>query len=228
MRMHLKEKRKKFHIKKSIVIISLFVFIILGFYIYKNTSHYYLEYSLKEARKIVNKSISDSINNEVLSIIKDKDLYKVIRNKSDEIEMIDYNSYLINTFLKKVSDTVSYNLSGEEENDINNSFYINLGSVFNNPILNDKGPKIPVKMKLIGAVKTSISTKVTSYGINNSLIEMKVHIEVKERILLPSTYKDINIDNDIPISYKLIKGKIPAYYSDNSYSSGSMYMMPVE
>lgn len=227
MRMHLKDRKRK--TKKRYIIFIIFIIILLIVFAYKNTNQYYLDYSEKEASKIVNKSISDSINKEVLGIIKNKELYQIIRNKNDEIEMIDYDSYLINTFLKKVDDSVTKNLNKEEVKEGNVSFYINLGSIFQNPVINDKGPKIPVKMKMIGSSKTSVSTKVINYGINNSLIEMYVHIEVKERVLLPASSKDIKVTNDIPISYKLIKGKIPSYYSDNKYSGGSeMYMMPVE
>ena len=102
-----------------------------------------------------------------------------------------------------------------------------MGSVFQNPLLNNRGPKIPVRMELVGSVLTGVNSKVTNYGINNSLIEIFVHIEVNERVILPVTAKNITIVNDIPISYRIIKGKIPSYYSGTN-SSSSMYMMPIE
>ena len=229
MKMHLKSKKKKKLCKKYIIFILLIVFIFIFLFCYKNANTYYLDYSSKEASIIVSKAISDAINEDVLSIVKDDDLYTIVRNKSDEIEMINYNSYLINKFLKKVDDSVTDNLKEEEKKEDNVSFYISLGSVFQNPILNDKGPKIPVKMKMIGSSLTSIKSKITDYGINNSMIEMYVHIEIKERVLLPSSSKDIKIANDIPISYKLIKGKIPSYNSDNKRSTGSeIFMTSVE
>ena len=80
-------------------------------------------------------------------------------------------------------------------------------------------------MELVGSVLTGVNSKVIDYGINNSLIEIFVHIEVNEKVILPVTSKNITIVNDIPISYKIIKGKIPSYYS-NSGNSSSMYMMP--
>ena len=115
-------------------------------------------------------------------------------------------------------------LAKEEDKTNSVAFYIPMGSIFQNPVLNNRGPKIPVRMELVGSVITGINSKVKDYGINNSLIEIYVHVEVRERVILPVTAKDVTIVNDIPISYKLIKGKIPTYYSNSGFS----YMMPVE
>ena len=99
-----------------------------------------------------------------------------------------------------------------------------MGSIFQSPLLNSKGPKIPVRMELVGSIITGINSKVVNYGINNSLIQTYVHVEIKERVILPITAKDISIKNDIPISYRIIKGQIPTYYSNNN----SSFMMPIE
>ena len=228
MRMYLKSNKKRFFKKNIILIFFLMISIFYSFHILgKNLNHYYLEYSENEASRIITNSISEAVNERVLKQIKNESLYTVVRNKNDEIEMIDYNSYLINIFLRDVTNNVTKYLAEEEEKSNNASFYIPMGSIFQNPLLNNRGPKIPVRMELVGSVLTGVNSKVTNYGINNSLIEIFVHIEVNERVILPVTAKNITIVNDIPISYRIIKGKIPSYYSGTN-SSSSMYMMPIE
>ncbi len=228
MRMYLKSNKKRFFKKNIILIFFLMISIFYSFHILgKNLNHYYLEYSENEASRIITNSISEAVNERVLKQIKNESLYTVVRNKDDEIEMIDYNSYLVNIFLRDVTNNVTKYLAMEEDKSNNASFYIPMGSIFQNPILNNRGPKIPVRMELVGSVLTGVNSKVTNYGINNSLIEIFVHIEVNERVILPVTAKNITIVNDIPISYRIIKGKIPSYYSGTN-SSSSMYMMPIE
>ena len=228
MRMYLKSNKKRFFKKNIILIFFLMISIFYSFHILgKNLNHYYLEYSENEASRIITNSISEAVNERVLKQIKNESLYTVVRNKNDKIEMIDYNSYLINIFLRDVTNNVTKYLAEEEEKSNNASFYIPMGSIFQNPLLNNRGPKIPVRMELVGSVLTGVNSKVTNYGINNSLIEIFVHIEVNERVILPVTAKNITIVNDIPISYRIIKGKIPSYYSGTN-SSSSMYMMPIE
>lgn len=225
MRMYLKNNKKIFYKRKLILLIlilSLFIYMYSIFY--KNMNHYYLNYSENEASKIITNAISKAINEEILKEIKNNDLYNIIKNKNDEIEMIDYDSYLINIFLRDVTNNIMKYLTKEEEKTNDASFFIPMGSILQNPMLNNRGPKIPVKMELIGSVITGINSRVKDYGINNSLIEIYIHVEIKERVILPVTAKDVTIVNDIPISYKIIKGRIPSYYSNNGFS----YMMPVE
>jgi len=225
MRMYLKNNKKVLIKKRRIIFFLLIIlFVSLYFYLYNNMCDYYLNYSENEASIIINNAISKAINKEILKEIKDKNLYKIIKNKNDEIEMIDYNSYLVNVFLRDVTNDIMKYLKQEEYKNDNASFYIPMGSIFQSPVLNGKGPKIPVKMELIGSIITGVKSNVKDYGINNSLIEIYIHIEIKEKLILPVTAKEITIINDLPISYKIIKGKIPNYYSNSGYS----YMIPVE
>lgn len=225
MRMYLKNHKKGFRKRYLIIFLMLFIIFICFYgFLSKNLNHYYLVYSENEASRIITSAISKAVNEQILDEIKDNDLYNIIKNKDDEIEMIDYNSYLVNVFLRDVTNNIMKYLAKEENKSNNASFYIPMGSIFQNPVLTNRGPKIPVRMELVGSVITGINSKVKDYGINNSLIEIYVHVEVKERVILPVSAKDVTIVNDIPISYKLIKGQIPSYYSNSGFS----YMMPVE
>ena len=225
MRMYLKNNKKIFF-KRKIVIFIMIIVIFINIYLWlsKNLNNYYLNYSENEASVIITNAISKAIDEDILKEIKDNDLYTIIKNKDDEIEMIDYDSHLVNVFLRNVTNNIIKYLKQEENKADNASFYIPMGSILQNPVLNGKGPKIPVKMELVGSVITGVKSNVKDYGINNSLIEIYVHVEVREKLILPVTAKEITIVNDLPISYKIIKGKIPNYYSNNGFS----YMMPVE
>ena len=45
-------------------------------------------------------------------------------------------------------------------------------------LLYNLGPKIPVKLSLVGDVVTGFSTDVTEYGINNALIKLMIDVKV--------------------------------------------------
>ncbi|MGN0992961.1 MAG: sporulation protein YunB [Bacilli bacterium] len=229
MKMHLKNSKKKYLRKRFIiVIVCLVLFVYFFLSLSKNVSYYYLSYSEKEARKIIDLSVGNAITDDILADIKDKNLYKVSKNSKGEIEMVDYDSYLVNAFLRDITDNIALSLEKEESNPDKIAFYIPLGSIFQNPILNSKGPKIPVRMEIIGSVLTNINTKVTEYGINNCLIEMYVHVEVKEKVILPVIAKTITITNDLPVSYKIIKGTVPSYYGNSINKDSSIYSIPME
>ena len=47
---------------------------------------------------------------------------------------------------------------------------------------------------------------------NNSLVELLLEIEINIQIILPFTSEKTTIKKKIPISTKIIQGKIPEYY----------------
>ena len=228
MKMNLKNKKKTFIYKKRIFIIIIILSLLIGAHqLIKNISYYYLNYSEKEVIKIIDTASGKGITDKILNEIKDKELYTVSKNSFGEIEMIDYNSYLVNLFLRDVSKNISDTLD-EQENSKKIAFYVPLGSIFQNPILNNKGPKIPVRMEIIGSVFSNMNIKIKEYGINNCLIEMYVHIEIKEKVILPVLSKTIVVKNDIPVSYKIIKGVVPSYYGKSMEKSSDIYSSIVE
>ena len=83
-----------------------------------------------------------------------KELYNIEKNKNNEIEMIDYNSITVNLFLDEITNIVEKDLKTIEEETI----YLPLGVVTDNILLQNSGPKIPIKIKSIGYISTNIKT----------------------------------------------------------------------
>ena len=113
--MNLKNKKKTFIYKKRIFIIVIILSLLIGTHqLIKNISYYYLNYSEKEVIKIIDTASGKGITDKILNEIKDKELYTVSKNSFGEIEMIDYNSYLVNLFLRDVSKNISDSLDEQE------------------------------------------------------------------------------------------------------------------
>ncbi len=232
MRMVLVNKRSKHKNKIKKYLFFVFIFLILIIYLfYKisfNIGYYYLNYSVRKANIIIEDALSSSVSDKVLNDIKDINVYTITKSSSGDIEMIDYNSYFVNVFLRDVSDSVVKALHNYENNSRKIAFYVPLGVITKNPIFNDFGPKIPVKMEVVGSVLSNVNTKVKSFGINNCLIEMTINVTVSEKIILPVMSKTITVSNEIPISYKIIKGNIPSYYGNSIDKTSSIYSLPIE
>ena len=78
MKMHLRNNKKRCLRKRIIIIViclslAIYIFIALS----KNVSYYYLSYSEKEARKIIDLSVGNAVTDDVLEDIKDKNLYNM-------------------------------------------------------------------------------------------------------------------------------------------------------
>lgn len=115
----------------------------------------------------------------------------------------------------------------KEENKNGIVLKIPLSVIHDNFILNNLGPKIPVKLKIIGDMETKINTNIKNYGINSALIELTLDITVKEEVILPLSTKEITVTQTLPLALKLIEGKIPSYYS-NGINKSEILSIPIE
>lgn len=243
MRMILKRKRKKKNkIINTIIIILIFLvlFIIIFINYYSNKSKDVLmAYAESETRKltilVINKAITKQMSDSWAN-----DIFDVVYNNQGEIILIDFNSQNTAKILSTMTSLIELNLRAIEEGKIdmlelpNNSLesydmdllekgiitYIPFGIATGSSLLYNLGPKIPVKLSLLGDVITGFSTDVTEYGINNALIKLMIDVKVDTRIILPIISEEITINANIPIAMKVVQGKIPDYYM-NGFTSRS-------
>ena len=222
---------KKIKLKKSkitpftyilILILLLIISLIFIFkYIGHNLSDKVESYATKQSKKIITLVINKSIDKELISSFELNQIFTESENT------IDFNSVKLNKILlevnKKLKDNLNKLESGElkleDETILKNKtkkgivYEIPTGIIFNNALLANIGPKIPVKLHLIEDVLTGIDTNVIDYGINNAIIEVYIKITINEQVILPFSSKQISVTEKVPIAIKLIEGKVPNYYS---------------
>lgn len=229
-RMRLRKRKKKKTINKIIIILIMIVISII--YIFKIFNEkalpLFIEYSEVEVKKIISSLISNSVNNEVANNI-DKDILITTYDNDGNITSIDFNSSSVNKLLVSASKVVEQNLKYLEsgkidklnlsntEYDISNLkdgviYELPSGIIFNNSILSNLFPKIPVKMDLVGNIFCKLNTDIKSYGINNALITINIEIQVDVKILLPFTTANTKVSVPVPVVMKLIEGSVPGYY----------------
>lgn len=234
MRLLLKRKKQKHKILFPILLILTLVIILSFIFIkyYSNKAYPVLKsYAEAETKKltilIINKAITKKLYN-----IDVEDLIKVTYNKDGEIILIDFDTKKTSQILSTITSLVELNLRAVEEGKIDmlelpeNSLSnynmellskqiiceIPFGLTTGSSLLANIGPKIPVKMSLLGDVSTSFSTKVEEYGINNALLKLLINITVNTKVILPISTEELTIEASIPIGMKVVQGKIPNYY----------------
>lgn len=217
MKMHLKNHKN--HLKIKIFIISIITLLTISLInkAINNISKLLLIYAEQETKQIVTNVINGSLNKDIFDKLNQKELYNIEKNKNNEIEMIDYNSTTVNLFLDEITNIIEKELKNIEED----TLYLPLGIITNNILLQNSGPKIPIKLKRIGYIATNIKTDLKEYGVNSSIIYMSLEIEINIKIILPIISKNIIVQNEIPISYRIMNNNISNYYSTYGISKSS-------
>lgn len=239
---------KKIKLSTKISTIILFVFICAYFlinYFGKKILPVIMSQAEIDCKKMAITMIKNSLNDEILSILDDK-VYEIVQNKNGEIQSIDFNPVVVNKFLSETTAVVSENLKKLESGKIDGISFINsddyniknlkngivseipMGIVTDNVILANIGPKIPVKISLIGNVVSSVETEVSNYGINSALIKVNARVEVTEEVIIPFQTKQIKIVNNIPVAIKIINGSVPEYYNGRLSESSNILSIPIE
>ncbi len=207
-------------------IIALFFIFVLG----KKVNPIFINYLNGEVERITT-NVVDSVLNDLLAKGSNDSLFVITRNDRNEVEMVDYNTEKVNSLLKNINQLIYLKLYNLEEGNTdklllsssllgNNYHFIDsgvvceipLGSLTGNGFLTNLGPIIPVKMSFLGQVSSNLKTRVTSYGINNLLLELYIQVEVKEKISLPKTSDVATVKVEAPLSIKIISGIVPNYY----------------
>lgn len=190
-----------------------------------------IAYAEAETKKliilVINKAVTKQINN-----VDTNEIFEVTYNDAGEVILVDFNSKRTSIALSTITSLVEVNLRAIEEGKIDmlelpdNSLgsldpellekgiivEVPLGVINDSVLLSNLGPKVPVKLSLIGDVSSGFSTNVDEYGINNALITLNIDVEVNARIILPFVSDDMSVSASIPIAMKVIQGNIPNYY----------------
>ena len=223
-----KPKSKTFSFLLGSIFFSFVLALFIIFKVGKNLEESITDYATIEVKRVATTILNDVIRNYNFS---EENLYKIVKNDTKEIELIDYNSKEVNNILSKINREITNKLleleRGETKNisisdGLKGKNYIYLkngvvcdipvGSLTGNSLLINTTMAIPIRFSFVGSVKSNLDVKVTSYGLNNALVELSITAEVTEQITLPHTSKEVKVSSSIPIVTELIQGKVPYYY----------------
>lgn len=241
-----RKRRNKIMLLQIIVIFSILMsYLLIKYWNYKVTP-LLMNYAESETKKITTLVINNAVTKQLASTLSQEELFNIEKNQNDEVTLVTYNSVNVTRMLSTITNLIQLNLKSIEEGNvdlvelpqnsiedynkkiINNGiiYEVPIGTITTNAFLSNLGPKIPIKLNLIGDVISNIETKVTNYGINNALLEIGVYVEVSAKINLPFISKTVKVSNVIPISMKVIEGKVPQTYL-NGYTTNSNFIEKV-
>ena len=171
------------------------------------------------------------------------DIITIVQNSKEEILTVDFklgNAYEIlrNATINLQDKIAKLELGqlqemGFSDPDLSNGYE---GLILNIPIgvasksiyFANLGPRIPVKIRMIGNVIGIINTKITDYGINNALVEIYMDLTVTEEIMTPVTFETIKTNYEVLIASKVIQGIVPSFYGGLIQKNSEIINVPVE
>lgn len=221
--MKLRRKNKK---SKTIILVILFTLINLS----------YISKMLKnDLENIVEKNVNKSIYNYIFYMF-DKDtlesgnlldIISLNENSEGDLVSVDYKYNIAYKYLNESMDRLYKNISvmmidSDYDKTEDGIYFVPVGLVLNNILLERLGFKIPCKINYLSDVDMNFKTNVKNYGINNLLVELLLVINVSNDLMSPGTYYQFGESYEILLASRIIVGNIPNYLGHTIEKSSSI------
>ncbi|ASB90646.1 sporulation protein YunB [Bacillus sonorensis] len=191
-----------------------------------------------ETNRIATHVIQEAVDNYMSEDENVQNMIEMKTNENGKVTTIDFNSHVVRDMKNKITKQLHDNLKETETEEFNSSaktpegrhdgviYNIPLGQTTGNSLLGNLGPKIPVRLNIVGDVFTDVKESVKPYGINNALINIGVLVEVKVRVVIPFATKTAVVKNTIPATIQAVHGDVPDFYSGSGSQTSPSIQIP--
>lgn len=206
---NLKRKLHKLTLKsKIIIVLSIFTFI---FFVGDHQMRPLVKSIAANKAKIVSVTLINEAVIEELSRanINYSDIILLEKDQTGKIVSINTDMKKVNFLKSYITLAVQDKLAHVKRND----FYIPLGTLTGTEILNGRGPKVPLKVKLSGSVITNFRSDFETGGINQTKHQIYLDISTKVCAFIPGYPVDTAIDTSILVAETILLGNVPAFFA---------------
>lgn len=198
-------KNKKF----LILTIFLLIFARMSFgYFDEAVRIYTKEKALEYSEGIVAKAIS----NEILTVIGEEPLMVQKYNNDNLVAYSYLDTYRVNLIRAKATESLIESINQINLHEDFKYLEIPLGYFFSRNYFLANGVRVPINMEVIGSHDVGITSSVVEYGINNSVIEIALVINLSIQVFIPFQEESITSTSKIPLSVEIINNEVPYFY----------------
>ena len=212
--------------KKNILFVAILLVLLFDIFIF-NWFGFRLSDNISKMTRVIIEELTKYYMNSVIKkyLNVDSSNYIKINFVNNNLVSIDIDNHDCNNLLNSINEELENVVKNIEKGKINSyenleflhgnngiMLMVSLGTAFNNSLLYDIGPKIPVKISFLENVDAYVDVKVENYGINNSLIKLYINISMEQLIEMPIDKEKTVSQYNFLIASKLVTGKVPEVY----------------
>jgi len=159
------------------------------------------------ATVVINETVNEKLAGDNIGYY---DLYKIEKNKDGQISALVSNVIRMNQIKSEITTIIQEKISNIEVQQIG----IPLGNLSNNYLLAGRGPKIPIKLIIVGIIEINFRNSFVSAGINQTKHEIVLDAKATITAILPAGRKTAEVVTTIPVAETIIVGNVPTTYTN--------------
>lgn len=159
------------------------------------------------ATVVINETVSEKLAGNNIGYY---DLYKIEKNNDGQISAVVSNVIKMNQIKSEITSAIQNKISDIDVQQIG----IPLGNLSNNYLLAGRGPKIPIKLMIVGIIEMNFKNSFISAGINQTKHEIVLEAKATITAILPAGRKTAEVYTTIPVAETIIVGNVPNTYTN--------------
>ena len=154
---------------------------------------------------IVNDAVLETLAAEAVAY---SDLVTLERNSAGQVTVLTTDSAKMNALRAQILGSVLDKVESLDCEDLS----VPLGSVTGLAAASDWGPDLPVRVLAAAAPEASFRNVFTSEGINQTLHQVMLDVQVDLTLLIPGSAVDTSVDAQVCVAETLLLGQVPDTY----------------
>jgi len=203
--------RKRLRIKNKGKITKIVVILIIAF----ETASLILNYmnpifdqvSTYEAKKLATFVANDQTT-KVMKNYNYDSMFSIQKDSDGNVAMIEMNMYRVNIIISDIAYYIQEQMKKPEYS----SVAIPMGNLLGIDLFSGYGPKIKMRVVLLGSVETDLRSEFIAKGINQTLHRVYLQIDCPVQILWSYKTLEHKISNQFLLAENVIVGEIPSTY----------------
>ncbi|MEG2295645.1 MAG: sporulation protein YunB, partial [Oscillospiraceae bacterium] len=168
------------------------------------------------ATKAINDAIAIELENQQLTY---EDMVHITKNREGNITSIQTDMIRVNALKSKLT-----NATLEYLYDIENQVIgIPIGTLIGGQIFSGRGPKLEFTVSPSGFVQTEIYNNFTSAGINQTLHQIMLNLNIRVTSIIPGYTVSTDVSTNFCIAETIIVGLVPDTYFSSDKSPTDLF-----
>ncbi len=169
----------------------------------------------EKAISICRNRASVILNDSVLGVLESdgggyQDFVEIISDENSDVRYISSDAAKINIFKSMIADRILESFESEDMI----LFGVPIGTLTDIGVFYEKGPEINFRLKLYGDVNTTIESRFTSVGINQTKHSIICRVEANISIITPGFILNTPITGEYLIAETVVIGNVPDSYTN--------------
>ncbi|WP_130868247.1 sporulation protein YunB [Intestinimonas massiliensis (ex Afouda et al. 2020)] len=154
---------------------------------------------------IINDAVMETLSADAVAY---QDLVTLERDSSGQVALLSTNSAKLNALRTRILQTVLEKVDSLTSEDLG----IPLGSITGLSTASDWGPDLPVQVLAAATPTAEFRNVFTSAGINQTLHQIMLDVEVEITLLIPGGKTETRVDAAVCVAETLLMGQVPDTY----------------